>query len=134
MTTSNGSCVKQASSPARPDLNASLVRLRQRLADESRFFRLSRRQAIVLLLLAAWPWFVHAFVPDENELALLPVILFLPIGYLFGALAVTAAPDWRFAYPAGVSFAVFVQAWLLLASWRVRRAVRKPLPGRQTPP
>jgi hypothetical protein len=99
---------------------AILDRVVAQLRAEAPFWRLSPLQAGALLLLSMWPWMIQALFPEAAGLGLIPVIVFIPIAYLMGA----TVASWL-GYEIGFSLAVFAQAYVCLACWRIRRAYRK---------
>ena len=57
------------------------------VARELPYWRLSLFQATVLLLIAVWPWLIQWLFPTaeaSSGLAFLPIIVFVPVGYLVG--------------------------------------------------
>jgi hypothetical protein len=94
-------------------------RLAARLRTEAPLWRLSLLQAGALLLLSICPWITEALFPGAAGLGLIPILLFIPVAYLAGSMAV----PWP-GYEIGFSLAVFAQAYVCLACWRIRRAAR----------
>jgi membrane protein implicated in regulation of membrane protease activity len=98
-----------------------LLGLWRRFLSELPLWRLHSWQLAVLGLLAIWPWLVQALFPGHELLSLAPVFVFLPVGYFVGGLFMALLPvSW--AYQLGVSVTVFVLSYLVIVSWRSRRA------------
>jgi len=100
-----------------------LGRLVAQFGGELSYWRLSPLQAALLVLLAAWPWLIQASFPPSSAvegLSFFPVIVFIPIGYLVGGTQMW----WPGGYQVGFSVAVFLQAYICVACWRIRRAYK----------
>jgi len=95
---------------------------RNRFVAELPLWRLRYWQIALLILWSAWPWLAQALFPGNSTLALAPVFIFLPIAYLIGGLFSAAMPSFAYAYPLGVSLTIFSIAYLIVVSWRQRRA------------
>jgi hypothetical protein len=106
------------------DAGSLVSRVVAQATGELHYWRLSVFQAAMLLLIAVWPWLVqwlHPTAEATSGLAFLPIIVFVPVGYLVGG----SQTWWPGGYQVGFSVAVFLQAYVCLACWRIRRAHRE---------
>ena len=101
--------------------------LRDRFIAELPLWRLRWWQLTLIASWAAWPWIAGWLFPGDTDIAFLPVIVFLPFAYLVGGIFAAAFPDFSHAYEFGVSFTVFLVAYLVIVSWRQRRAKKRDL-------
>lgn len=105
-------------------MTASIFSFRERFASELPLWRLRPWQLTLLVCWAAWPWIAGLVFPGNATVAFLPVFVFMPVAYLVGGLFASLFPQVSAAYTVGVSFTIFLCAYLGLVSWRQRRARR----------
>lgn len=101
---------------------ATIAKLKQRFIGELPLWRLSFWQFLLLLLWASWPWLAQWAFPGNPALAFGPVFISPPFAYLVGSLFMALLPGCSQAYALGVSFTIFLLAYLGLVSWRQAHA------------
>jgi hypothetical protein len=87
-------------------------------------FRLSPLQFLFIALLSLWPHLAHFAARATDWVAWLPIVIFMPLAYLLASSLAALAHGAPVGYAVGLSLAIFAQAYLILVSWRQRRARR----------
>lgn len=96
--------------------------LRDRWNVELQYWRLRWWQFVLLLAWSVWPWLCSWWFPGHEELWLVPMIPFLPFGYIIGGVFMGLLPGVPWAYSLGVSVTIFCLSYLIVVSWRWHRA------------
>lgn len=100
----------------------SVHSLRDRWNVELQYWRLRWWQLGLLVAWSIWPWLCFWWFPAHEELWLVPMIPFLPLGYIVGGIFMGLLPGIPWAHSLGMSVTIFSLSYLIVVSWRWHRA------------